>query len=96
MRSVSRDGLGVGPGHGVSDDEVAGSVLNSLYWDYAVPRDRLNVKVEKGRVILAGEVEWDYQRDCAESDALKARGVTGVTNKILLSHGVQTAPGRVS
>ena len=60
-------------------------VLNALYWDLAVPRDRLNVDVENGWVTVSGMVDLPYQRSCAESDARNVPGVVGVTNLIRLA-----------
>jgi len=63
-------------------DDIAASVLNALYWDLAVPPDRVCVKCEKGWVTLTGEVDRPYQKSSAEADVLKIRGVVGVTNEI--------------
>lgn len=79
-------------------EDIAASVLNALYWDLAVPPDRVCVKCEKGWVTLTGEVDRPYQKSSAEADVLKIRGVVGVTNEIKVgSSGVPkmdtTAPG---
>lgn len=66
-------------------EEVRVGVLNALYWDLAVPRDRLNVDVENGWVTVSGLVDLPYQRTCAESDAKSVPGVVGVTNLIRLA-----------
>jgi osmotically-inducible protein OsmY len=63
-------------------DDVAASVLNALYWDLAVPPDRVCVKFDKGWVTLTGEVDRAYQKSSAEADVRKIRGVVGVTNEI--------------
>ncbi len=68
-------------------DEIAASVLNALYWDCAVPSDRVSAKCEKGWVTLTGEVERPYQRSSAEADVRKIRGVVGVTNAIKVGSG---------
>jgi osmotically-inducible protein OsmY len=60
-------------------------VLNALFWDLAVPRDRLNVDVENGWVTVSGMVDLPYQKACAESDARGVSGVIGVTNLICLA-----------
>ena len=52
-------------------------VLNELYFDVAIPRDRLKVKFQNDWVILSGEVDWPYQRSCAEADARRVPGVMG-------------------
>jgi osmotically-inducible protein OsmY len=68
-------------------DDVAASVLNALYWDLAVPPDRVCVKFDKGWVTLTGEVDRPYQKSCAEADVRKIRGVVGVTNEIKVGSG---------
>ena len=65
-------------------------VLNALYWDLAVPRDRLNVDIEDGWVTVSGMVDLPYQRTCAESDARSVPGVVGVTNLIQLADAQRT------
>jgi osmotically-inducible protein OsmY len=69
----------------LQSEDMRVRVLNALFWDLAVPRDRLNVDVENGWVTVSGMVDLPYQRDCAESDALGVSGVIGVTNLICLA-----------
>jgi len=66
-------------------DDVRMRVLNALHWDFAVPRDRLKVDVEDGRVTLSGIVDLPYQRSCAEFDVRNVPGVLGVVNQIRLT-----------
>jgi osmotically-inducible protein OsmY len=66
-------------------DDVAGEVLNALYWDLALPRDRVHARCEKGWVTLTGEVERAYQRSLAEADVRRVRGVVGVVNAITVA-----------
>jgi osmotically-inducible protein OsmY len=66
-------------------DDVRAGVLNALYWDLAVPKNRLDVDVENGWVTVSGMVDLPYQRSCAESDAKSVPGVVGVTNRIRLA-----------
>jgi hyperosmotically inducible protein len=63
-------------------EHVCDDVQNALYWDLAVPRDRVVAKCERGWITLRGEVERPYQKSCAEADVRHTRGVLGVTNKI--------------
>jgi osmotically-inducible protein OsmY len=76
----------------LQSEDVRVRVLNALYWDLAVPRDRLNVDVENGWVTVSGLVELAYQRSCAESDAKSVPGVVGVTNRIRLAETQRTKP----
>ena len=68
-----------------SDGDIHGRVLNALYWDLAVPSDRLSVKVEKGWVTISGEVAYSYQKGCAEADVRRVSGVSGLSNEIKIN-----------
>ena len=76
----------------LQSEDVRVRVLNALYWDLAVPRDRLNVDVENGWVTVSGLVDLPYQRSCAESDAKSVPGVVGVTNRIRLMDAPRAKP----
>lgn len=69
---------------GVADEDaqIRVAVMNELHWDLAVPRDRLQVKVEGGWVTLSGHVKREYSKTRAEADARSVGGVVGVTNTI--------------
>ncbi len=73
-------------------EDVAANVLNALFWDVAVPTDRVSARCEKGWVTLTGEVERPYQKTSAEADCRKIRGVIGVTNEIKVG---SNAPCRI-
>jgi osmotically-inducible protein OsmY len=64
---------------------LAAEVSNAIFWDLAVPRDRVRAHCEGGWVTLTGAVERPYQRSAAEADALRVRGVRGVTNAIIVT-----------
>jgi osmotically-inducible protein OsmY len=66
-------------------EDVRTRVLNALHWDLAVPRNRLKVDIEDGRVTLSGMVDLPYQRSCAEFDVRNVAGVVGVVNHIRLA-----------
>lgn len=66
-------------------DSVRTEVLNALHWDLAVPRNRLMVDVEDGRVTLSGVLDLPYQRTCAEFDVRNVPGVVKVVNHIQLA-----------
>ncbi len=76
-------------------DNIQTLVLNSLYWDLAVPPHMVNVEVENGWVTMFGTVDRSYQRACAESDARRVPGVVGVTNQIRVAppHAEQGSAG---
>ena len=66
-------------------DAVADAVANALYWDLALPRDRVVCRCNDGWVTLTGKVERAYQRSSAEADARRVDGVRGVTNAITVA-----------
>ena len=45
------------------DEDIAAAAIERLAWDSSVPRDAVNVRVEKGWVTLSGKVEWHYQKE---------------------------------
>ncbi len=49
----------------------------------------IQITVRDGRVTLAGEVEWQYQRQAAENDIHRLSGVIRVNNQITLKAHVQ-------
>ena len=69
-------------GEGWSDDRIKLAVMTALHWDLAVPRNRVQVKVNRGWVTLTGQVRRDYEKSRAEADARTIRGVAGVVNEI--------------
>jgi osmotically-inducible protein OsmY len=69
-------------------------VINALYWDLAVPRHRVIVKVDRGVVTLEGVVERAYQKSCAEADVRRVSGVVGVRNEIAV--GATRESGRTA
>jgi BON domain len=71
--------------------EIQERVLNELHFDPAIPRDRLTVRIQNNYVFLSGQVEWPYQKSCAEADVRRVPGVAGVTNDIAVRP--HTVPG---
>lgn len=68
-----------------SDERIKWAVMTALHWDLAVPRDRVQVNVDRGWVTLTGQVRHEYERSRAEADARTTRDVTGVINEIVCS-----------
>ena len=64
--------------------DIRAEVANALHWDIAIPRHRVTVDVDGGRVTLQGTVEWAYQRSLAEADVRRVPGVIGIKNEIAL------------
>jgi osmotically-inducible protein OsmY len=65
-----------------TDEDIAISCVNALKLSSAVPDDKIKVTVEKGWVTLEGEVEWQYQKNAAESAVRYLTGVKGITDLI--------------
>jgi osmotically-inducible protein OsmY len=72
---------------GRSDERIKLAVMTALHWDLAVPRDRVQVSVDGGRVTLTGRVVRAYEKACAEADARMVPGVVGVTNRLICEAG---------
>jgi osmotically-inducible protein OsmY len=75
----------------VDDTDIAQKALQTLSWDIEVPYDRVKVEVENGWVTLTGTVDWNYQRNAAEADVRKLKGVLGVINDISIKPTVQAS-----
>jgi osmotically-inducible protein OsmY len=65
-----------------TDEDIATACVNALKSSYSVPQDKIKVLVNKGWVTLEGEVEWQYQKEAAESAVRYLTGVIGVSNSI--------------
>jgi osmotically-inducible protein OsmY len=57
-----------------------------------VPRNRIKVLVEDGRITLSGEVARDFQRRAATDSVRTLMGVKGVANQMTLASG-RSPPG---
>ena len=62
--------------------KIANEVLNVLKTGWAVPNDKVTIKVENGWVTLEGELTRNYQREAAKSAVIYLSGIKGVTNNI--------------
>ncbi len=67
---------------GRGDERIKLAVMTALHWDLAVPRDRVQVNVSRGWVILIGRVTREYEKARAEADARTIAGVAGVINRL--------------
>jgi osmotically-inducible protein OsmY len=47
-----------------------------------MPHDRINVTVRNGWITLEGDVDWQFQKEAAESAVRYLSGVKGITNLI--------------
>lgn len=74
-----------------TDADIADAAVNSIKWNTTIPDDKVKVKVENGWVTLEGEVEWEYQKESAESAVEKIKGVKGIYNHITVKPRVDVA-----
>lgn len=72
------------------DRDIATAIVNRFAWDTQVPRDRVTATVEKGRVALTGQVDWQFQKEAAEEHVRYLFGVVGVSNQLTLKPRVDT------
>lgn len=68
----------------VTDEDIARAAMSALAWNSLVPRDRIKVEVGSGWITLEGDVDWHYQKAAAHDAVCNLRGVTGVTDKIVI------------
>jgi len=67
-----------------TDDEIALSIRQALKLDNDVPDEGITIQVRDGLATLEGSVENDLQRQTAEADVRRVRGVRDVINRIEL------------
>jgi osmotically-inducible protein OsmY len=65
-----------------NDNEIAAAIINAYRWNWEIPQNIAQIKVEGGWVTLEGEFQWNYQKEAAKASAIKIIGVKGVTNNI--------------
>lgn len=73
------------------DNDIADEIINAFKWKWAIPSDKIKVKVEKGWVFLQGTVSWNYQKEAAKNAVKNLLGVTGVSNSITIASETQNA-----
>ena len=69
--------------HVRSDSDIAGAVQSTLKWDVLVPK-AVTAVVRDGWVTLAGQVDWNFEREAAERAVRYLTGVVSVSNSITL------------
>lgn len=71
-----------------SDDEIARAAANAIAWNTLLPKDKIQVWVDNGRVTLEGTVDWQYQRRAADHSVRYLAGVKDVNNHIVVKAGI--------
>jgi osmotically-inducible protein OsmY len=64
------------------DPEIARDAISRIKSELPYAWEKIRVMVRSGWVTLEGEVEWNYQRERAETAVRGVRGLKGVTNSI--------------
>jgi osmotically-inducible protein OsmY len=71
------------------DPEIARDVVAQLKLELPFSHEKIKAVVKNGWVTFEGDVEWNYQRERAESAALRVKGVLGITNHINIAPRVK-------
>ena len=71
-----------------ADDEIAKRAVKILEWYDLIPRHAIQVTVQRGWIMLSGEVRWQYQRRWAEHAVHQLSGIAGVLNQIVIKPAV--------
>ena len=66
----------------INDNEITMASLNAFKWNCKLPNNKIKVTVENGWITLEGELEWNYQKEAAESAIHDFVGLTGLSNNI--------------
>jgi osmotically-inducible protein OsmY len=72
-----------------SDTDIAQAAVHAMKWNTQVPSDRVTVAVSDGWVTLRGMVDWQYQKDTAESAVRPLAGVRGIKNDVTVGPRVR-------
>ena len=72
-----------------TDGEIAKEILNAFMWNWEIPNNKINIKVEAGWVTIDGQLEWNSEREAAKKAISKLLGVVGVTNNITIASEVK-------
>ena len=67
------------------DSDIARAIAHVLENNVQIPEGKVHAQVEGGWVTLDGEVEWGFQRHEVERMVRQVRGVTGVTDSIVVN-----------
>lgn len=74
-----------------NDDAIAHAAENILHWTTYLPKDRVKATVENGWITLAGDVDWEYQRQAATRGVRYLIGITGITDHIVIKPKVSVS-----
>jgi osmotically-inducible protein OsmY len=66
------------------DPEIARDAVAALKSQLPLSFEKIKAIVKNGWITLEGQVEWQYQRNTAESAVRRIKGVKGVINSVVL------------
>jgi len=72
-----------------TDTDIANEIVSAFKWNWQIPSEKVEAKVEDGWVTLDGVFQWNYQRDAAKSVVKDLAGVKGVSNNITIKSETQ-------
>jgi osmotically-inducible protein OsmY len=73
-----------------TDADIARSAQNVIEWMTYLPKNAVTVVVDHGWITLTGQVDWSFQKEGAQSSVRALKGVTGVSDQIVLKAQVAT------
>ena len=90
VRAIAND-IQIAEPAGTTDPEIARGALAALADNAGVPKDGITVTVREGNVVLDGCVEWQFQKESAETAIRGLPGVQTVSNRVELKPSVSAA-----
>lgn len=76
-----------------TDPEIARDAVHELESHVSIPAGKIKASVSGGWVTLEGTVDWQFEKNLAESAVKKLKGVIGVSNNIEVKPKV--TPGEI-
>src|SRR6202051_2164328 len=73
------------------DPEIARDAVAAIKSQLPISSEHIKIVVKNGWVTLEGQVEWQYQKNAAETAVRRLKGVRGVINNIVLKPQVEPA-----
>ncbi len=67
-----------------SDHEIARAAADAIQWNTLLTNTNIQVFVDKGRITLEGNVNWNYQRQSADRSVRYLAGVRDVNNHLVV------------
>jgi len=70
---------------GKTDPEIAREAVSAIKTTLPIASEHIQVLVDNGHITLEGKVEWQYQREGAESAVGRLKGVRSIENVIQIA-----------